>query len=76
MHMAAFSARTYLLSLFPPYPPLLTPPFKCDNRGSQPAISFPPPPLATPPQEDYGQILATSPKLEDGPHLGVCEYGS
>jgi hypothetical protein len=28
------------------------------------------------PQEDYGQILATSSKVEDGLHLGVCEYGS
>jgi hypothetical protein len=26
--------------------------------------------------EDYGQILATSPNVEDGLHLGVCEYGS
>ncbi len=33
----------------------------------------PPPPH---PHEDYGQILATSPKIEDGLHLGVCEYGS
>ncbi len=28
------------------------------------------------PQEDYEQILATSSKVEDGLHLGVCEYGS
>ncbi len=35
-----------------------------------------PPPLHTPPQQDYGQILATSPKVKDGLHLGVCEYGS
>jgi hypothetical protein len=36
----------------------------------------PPPSLPHPPQEDYGQILATSPKVEDGLHLGVCEYGN
>jgi hypothetical protein len=33
----------------------------------------PPPTL---PQEDYGQILATSPKVEDGLQLGVCKYSS
>jgi hypothetical protein len=32
-----------------------------------------PPP--TPPQ-DYGQILAASPKVEDGLHFGACEYAS
>jgi hypothetical protein len=79
MHMAAFSAfsaRTYLLSLSPPspLPPLLTPPFKCDIRAAGLRSHFRPPP--TPPQEDYGQILATSLKVEDGLHLGVCEYGS
>ncbi len=36
-------------------------------------LSEPPP---TPPQQDYSQILATSPKVEDGLHLGACEYGS
>jgi hypothetical protein len=29
-----------------------------------------------PPPEDYGHILATSPKVEDGLHFGDCEYGS
>jgi hypothetical protein len=38
------------------------------------STSVPPPP--THPQEDYEQILATSFKVEDGLHLGVCEYGS
>jgi hypothetical protein len=28
------------------------------------------------PQQDYTQILATSPKIEDGLHLGVCECSS
>ncbi len=38
-------------------------------------ISAPTPPPH--PHEDfYGQILATSPKVEDGLHLGVSEYGS
>ncbi len=35
--------------------------------------------ISTPPHtphEDYGQILATSPRVEDGLHLEVCEYGS
>ncbi len=36
----------------------------------------PPSPPPTLPQEDYEQILATSPKVEDGLHLGVCKYGS
>ncbi len=35
-----------------------------------------PPPSPTPPQQDYSQILATSLKVEDGLHLGACEYGS
>jgi hypothetical protein len=30
----------------------------------------------TPPKQDYSQILATSLKIEDGLHLGACEYGS
>ncbi len=34
------------------------------------------PPSPTPPQQDYSQILATSLKVEDGLHLGACEYGS
>jgi hypothetical protein len=66
-------------SLSPPsLPPLfLTPPFKCDNKGSWPAPHFRPPPHTLP--EDYGQILATSPKVEDGLHLEsvsmVAEFG-
>jgi hypothetical protein len=76
MHVAAFSARTYLLSLSPPPPPPLFSLPPSNAITGQPActlISDPPPP---PPQEDYGQILASSPKVEDGLHLGVCEYGS
>jgi hypothetical protein len=47
----------------------------CARRGA--LIRAPPPPTHTPPplQEDYGQ-MATSSKVEDGLHLGVCEYGS
>ncbi len=36
----------------------------------------PPPPSHTPPKQDYSQILAASAKIEDGLHLGACEYGS
>ncbi len=48
MHMGAFSTRTH--SLLPlSSPPPLSPPFKCDNKGSWPALHFlpltPPPPL-------------------------------
>ncbi len=41
-----------------PPPPLLTPPFKCDNRTAGLRSHFRPPSPA-PPQEDYSQILAT-----------------
>ncbi len=44
----------------------------CTRRGV--LIRAPPP--HTPPQQDYSQILATSLKVEDGLHLGACEYGS
>ncbi len=43
-------------------------------RKERSAYQSPPPP--TLPQEDYGQILATSPKVEDGLQSGVCEDGS
>jgi hypothetical protein len=33
-------------------------------------------PPTLPPSEDHGQIMATSPKVEDGLHFGDCEYGS
>jgi len=78
MHMAVFSARTNLLSLSPPCPPpppLTLPPYKCDNREPACAL-FPPPPFPSHPHEDYSQILATSPKVEDSLHVGACEYGS
>ncbi len=75
MHMAAFSARTYLLSLSPPSPPLSLPPINAIT-GQLACAPISAPPLPHTPQQDYGQILATSPKVEDGPHLGVCEYGS
>jgi hypothetical protein len=39
-------------------------------------ISGHPSPLSHTPQQDYSQILATSPKIKDGLYLGVCEYGS
>jgi hypothetical protein len=76
VHMAAFSARTYLLSLSPPCPPPLPlPPYKCDNRAAGlRSISAPPPPPH--PHEDYGQILATLLKIEDSLQIGACEYGS
>jgi hypothetical protein len=32
------------------------------------------PPTPSPPPEDYRQILAASPKLEDGLHFEDCEY--
>ncbi len=70
VHMAAFSARTYLLSLSPPCPP--PPPL---ITGSRPALYFRPP-LPPHPHEDCSQLLATSPNVEDGLHLGACEYGS
>ncbi len=35
-----------------------------------------PPTLPPPPPQDYGQILAASPKVEDGLHFGDCEYDS
>jgi hypothetical protein len=34
------------------------------------------PPSHTTPKQDYSQILAASAKVEDGLHLGACEYGS
>ncbi len=60
----------------PSLPPLLplNPPYKGDNRAAGlRSISAPPPQH---PHEDYGQILATSLKVEDGLRLGTCEYGS
>ncbi len=45
----------------------------CARRG---VLIRAPPPSPTPPQQDYSQILATSLKVEDGLHLGVCEYSS
>ncbi len=42
----------------------------CARRG---ALIRAPPPSHTP-QQDYGQNLATSLKVEDGLHLGVFEY--
>jgi hypothetical protein len=33
-------------------------------------------PLPPHPPEDYSQLLAASAKIEDGLHLGACEYGS
>ena len=75
MHMAAFSTRTCLLPLSPTSPPPSShSPFKCDNKGSWPALHFFPQP--PPPPEDYRQILATSHKVENGLHFGDCEYGS
>jgi hypothetical protein len=74
MHMAALVQGRVYSSLSPPSPPLSLPPFKCDNKGSRPARYFRPPSL--PPPEDYGQILAASPKVEDGLHFGDCKYDS
>ncbi len=69
MNMAAFSTRTCLLLPLSSSPPPLTPPFKCDNRAAGlHAISAPPTP---PPPPEEGQILAASPKVEDGLHFGV-----
>jgi hypothetical protein len=42
---------------------------------SPPSPFLTPPPPPHTPQQDYSQILATS-LVEDGLHLGVCEYGS
>ncbi len=68
-----------ICSLSPPCPspPALTPPPPPINviTGSQPALCFRPPPLHPHPPEDYSQILATWAKIEDGLHLGACEYG-
>jgi hypothetical protein len=36
----------------------------------------PPLPPHPPPPQDYRQILAASPKVEDGLHFGDCESGS
>jgi hypothetical protein len=57
-------------------PPPLTPPFKCDNKGSQPARNFCPPPSPPPPHRIMDKILAASPKVEDGLRSGDCEYDS
>ncbi len=72
LHMAAFSTRTCLLPLSPTPPPLLTPPSNAITRavGLHSILAPPPPP------EDYRQILATSPKVENGLHFRDCEYGS
>jgi hypothetical protein len=76
MHMGAFSTRTH--SLLPLSSPPSHSPFKCNKKGSWPVRHFlpltplppPPPPLG------FGQILAASPKVEDGLHFGDCEYDS
>ncbi len=75
MHRAAFSTRTCLLlplSSFPP-PPSHSPPSNAIT-GEPACAPFPDPP--SPPPEDYGQISAASPKVEDGLQFGVCEYDS
>jgi hypothetical protein len=68
-----------------PCPPLLLPPSPHHASVAPPAATLsglagggrlPPPLLPHTPQQDYRQILATSPKVEDGLHLGACEYGS
>jgi hypothetical protein len=59
-----------------PSPPPPSLPFKCDKNGSWPAratilpLTPPSPPL------NLGQILATSPEVEDGLYFGGCEYDS
>ncbi len=46
-------------------------------QGEERLLEPPPfPPPHTPPLQDYRQILATSPKVEEGLHFGDCEYGS
>jgi hypothetical protein len=74
MHMAAlvpykdvFTPPSLLLPPPPSHSPLL-------NVISRPARHFRPP--LSPPPEDYGQILAASPKVEDGLHFGDCKYDS
>jgi hypothetical protein len=60
-----------------PLPLSLSPPINVIT-GSRPALYFRPPSPPHPP-EDYSKILATSPKIEDGLHLGalsmVAEFG-
>jgi hypothetical protein len=61
---------------YPP-PPLPTPRICRNACGHVIRISWrreTPPPHT--PQQDYSQILATSLKVEDGLHLGVCECSS
>jgi hypothetical protein len=72
----------YLPHVAPPHP-LLLPPSPHRASVAPPAATLSglagggrPPPLPHTPQQDYSQILATSPKVEDGLHLGACEYGS
>ncbi len=70
VHMAAFSTRSVYSSLSPPYPPLFfsLPPSNSITRAAGLRSHFRPP-SHTPP-EDYRQIVATSPKVEDGLHFG------
>ncbi len=75
MHMGAFSTRTCLLLPLSSSPPPLSPANAIRRAAGLRAISAPSHPLPPPPL-DYGQILAASPKVEDGLHFGDCEYGS
>ncbi len=61
-------------SLSPPSPPLSPPSNVITRAVGLRAISAPP--LSPPPPQDYGQILAASPKVEDGLRFGDCEYDS
>ena len=74
-YMHLVQGRVYS-SLSPPPPPLTPPSNAITRAAGLRAISAPPPPHPPPPPEDYEQILATSPKVEDGLHFGDCEYGS
>ncbi len=67
MHMAAFSTYKDMFTLpsllLHPSPPLTPPSNAITRAAGLRALSAPHPP---PPPEDYGQILATSPKVEVG----------
>jgi hypothetical protein len=64
-------------SLSPPPHPLLTPAFKCDNKGSRPALPFPPPP--TLPQRIMDRLWQPRPKSKMASILEtvsmVAEFG-